>query len=270
MRLLLSSLIMTATLVCAGAAHAAQTAKCADGTTSSAKTEKGACSRHGGVKEWYGASAAPAPASAPAPMAKAESRSTSAGTASGASAQCADGSYSRAATQERACTRHGGVKTWMGKTTPAASPSNPPPMPSANPGAPRHTVAGATALCADGSSSRASTIAGACSKHGGVKTWMGATASPAQPPSVTPYSRPPVPAAVPAPTTSSTPATRPATYPATPRGNPGNGTVWVNLKSKVYHCSTDSWYGKTKMGAYMSEPEATAKGYRPEKGKPCN
>src|SRR5436190_22786010 len=38
------------------------TAQCEDGTYSHAKTQQGACSSHGGVKTWYGDSAASTPA----------------------------------------------------------------------------------------------------------------------------------------------------------------------------------------------------------------
>lgn len=45
--------------------------------------------------------------------------------------------------------------------------------------------------------------------------------------------------------------------------------VWVNTDSKVYHCSGDRWYGKTKHGSYMTELQAQAQGARPDHGKAC-
>ena len=123
---------------------------------------------------------------------------------------------------------------------------------------------------------------GACRGHKGVKDWYGnePTAMPAGSHSTTT-------------TTTTTPATTPMTPPAAgqttkyqviddhgrgPHGSSpdertrhrgGSGKVWINTSTKVYHCSGDKYYGKTKHGEYVSETDAKGKGYHADHGKAC-
>lgn len=45
--------------------------------------------------------------------------------------------------------------------------------------------------------------------------------------------------------------------------------VWLNASTKVYHCPTDRYYGRTKDGKYLTEPEALATGAHAPRGAKC-
>ena len=143
--------------------------------------------------------------------------------------------------------------------------------------------------CKDGSTSPHGGR-GACSGHGGIdkaataaaaggtaggggaaSSSGGTSSSSTSTGSATPAAPAPAPATH-APATPATPATTakapPASQAAAPGGGPG--MVWVNSASKVYHCPSDRWYGKTKSGEYMTEADAKAKGNRADHNKPCS
>jgi len=117
---------------------------------------------------------------------------------------------------------------------------------------------------------------GSCSGHGGIDKAATAAAA-ATPAAPTPAAKPAPAAAAPTPAPASPAASAgrpdpskapPASQAAAPGGGPG--MVWVNSASKVYHCPSDRWYGKTKAGEYMTEADAKAKGNRADHNKPCS
>jgi Protein of unknown function (DUF3761) len=136
---------------------------------------------------------------------------------------------------------------------------------------PASAPAGATGMCKDGSYWTGATKKGACHGHKGVQDWYGSAApasgSAAAPTPATHAAMPAAPAATPPPVAAPKAASAPAVTQA-PGG--GAGQVWVNTSSKVYHCPSDRWYGKTKSGAYMSEADAIAQGNHPDHGKACS
>ena len=132
-----------------------------------------------------------------------------------------------------------------------------------------HAQDAVTATCKDGTNWSGARRSGACRGHQGVQAFGVAA---------TPGAASPAPTAA-TPGTPSSNAAAPAaaqptpTAPATPQAvapGGGSGQVWVNSRSKVYHCQGDRDYGHTKQGSYMTEAAAKAAGDRPSRGKTCS
>jgi hypothetical protein len=135
---------------------------------------------------------------------------------------------------------------------------------------PAGAPAGSTGLCKDGSYWSGATKQGACRGHHGVKDWYGSTGGAAAPAAASAPAPTAAPAAAASAAVPAVPAAKASTSTMAAAAGGGPGQVWVNKTSKVYHCPSDRWYGKTKNGAYMTEAEATAAGYHPERGKTCH
>jgi len=123
---------------------------------------------------------------------------------------------------------------------------------------------GSTGICKDGSYSTAESQRGACANHGGIKEWY-SNRGPAEKAATAPATAEPTKATAPSASRSAPPGQ--TTMPA---AGGGPGQVWVNTRSKVYHCQSDKWYGKTIKGEYMTEAAAKAAGNHADHGKACS
>ena len=83
-----------------------------------------------------------------------------------------------------------------------------------------------------------------------------------------PATKTPATPAAPMAKTGATPAAKTAA-PTTAAAGGGDGKIWVNTKSKTYHCQGTKFYGKTKVGEYLTELGAKAKGNHPDHRKTC-
>lgn len=140
--------------------------------------------------------------------------------------------------------------------------------------APAAAPAGTTGLCKDGSYSSNATKKGACAGHKGVKDWYATAAAAPAAAAAAPAAAAPAaaPAAMAKPAPAATPAApaKPAAAATAPVAGGGPGQVWVNTSSKVYHCQGSKYYGKTKVGSYMTEAAAKAAGAHADHGKACS
>src|ERR1700747_3324458 len=119
--------------------------------------------------------------------------------------------------------------------------------------APAGAPGGRTGPCKDGSYYSGAVRKGACAGHQGLKLWYGASSDGAAAPAAGSAAAP---ATAASPVTPAADATSAKSASAAPGGGPG--TVWVNKSTKVYHCSTDKYYGKTKNGEFLPEADAKA------------
>ena len=180
-----------------------------------------------------------------------------------ATGQCTDGSYTTAKTEAKGCLKHGGVKSWYGGTSAAAasapsasSTATAAPEPTPNVSASAGTQPkDATGQCTDGSYTTAKTQAKGCLKHGGVKSWYGASsAAAASSPSPTATAAP-----QPAPNVSASTKSQPKD--ATGQCTDGSyTTAKTQARGCLKHGGVRTWYGgeTATLGGSAAPSQATA------------
>jgi hypothetical protein len=150
------------------------TGQCKDGTYTTAKSKKGACSNHGGLQTWYADSSVKADAKAAGKST--EDAAKSAGKATAGAAKIVGKSTEKAATSAGKATATGAetaAKETKDATKSAAKATGNAASAAANAikQKPSDAPQDATAKCKDGTYSKAAQHRGACSNHGGVAEW---------------------------------------------------------------------------------------------------
>lgn len=124
-------------------------------------------------------------------------------------------------------------------------------------GAPLET----TGRCGDGSFTVAAVSAGACSRHGGLRLWWGLQGA-------RPLRADLAPRTV-AELATEQQVSATSRQQALAGTTESQGSVWINTRSRVYHCPGSRYFGQTSKGRYSTEAEAVLEGARPAYGRKC-
>ena len=156
-----ASLAFTPAWLTAQTKPANATAECKDGSYSTAKSKRGACSGHGGIKTWLAADEGSTKADTKAAAKSTKNAAKDAGKATKAAGKTAGDETKAAAKETKDATKNAAKATGSAAQSAANSVK---PKPSDAP-------QDATAKCKDGAYSHATQHRGACSGHGGVAEW---------------------------------------------------------------------------------------------------